>query len=413
MDKKTALKYSILFGTIYFVQGTGSPSDGIANQPLQYFLKEVMLLTAAQSAYFLGIMSMAWNIKPPYGLVSDFFPIFGYRRKSYLIIMNLMAFTSWITLTFIRTPVYWTLLPILTLCSLGFAFSDVVCDGLMVETGKPLGLTGRFQAIQWGTISFASILTGIGGGWISEHLTCQQAFMIAGTFPLMTVTATILFVKEEKTSMNLAQIKETWKAVKKGVSNPLIWGVIAFIFFWHFRPSFGSPFMYYMRDELKFSKLFIGILGSTESGAGVIGAVLYWTYCKKIPLKALLHFTVILGFIATICYVLVVPPFVNKLPISPAAFLLWSGILFGIPGMMSHLALLDLSANACPKLAEGTIFAMLMSIFNTGTFGSRMLGGWLYDQVGMMPIILISALTALICWPLIKLVNTKVIDKPE
>ena len=40
----------------------------------------------------------------------------------------------------------------------------------MVETGKPLGWTRRFQAIQWGAINTASVVAGIGGGWLSQHV---------------------------------------------------------------------------------------------------------------------------------------------------------------------------------------------------------------------------------------------------
>lgn len=411
--KRDLIKYSILFGMIYFVQGTGTPSSGIASQPIMYLLKDVMLLTAAQAAYFLSIMSIAWNIKPLYGLLSDFVPFFGYRRKSYLILMNLMSFVAWITLVLLKDYVYWQILPVLMCCSLGFAFSDVVCDGLMVQTGKPLGMTGRFQAIQWGVISFAAILSGFGGGWVAEHLTYKQAFLIASVFPLMTILTTIIVVKEEKASRNTEQMKETWAAVKQGFKSKTLWGVIAFIFCWNFSPSFGAPFFYYMRDHLHFSKMFIGTLGSIDAGAGIVGAILFWTYCRNISLNFLLRFTVVLGTVATLSYLLIIPPMVNYLPMSPAVFIIMTGIIFGSLGMISHLALLDLSAKACPKFAEGTIFAMLMSIFNIGTFGSRMFGGWLYDMVGMMPLILISTVFTAACWFLIRILDLKSIENPD
>ena len=40
-------KLTFLFATVYFVQGIGSPSSGIAAQPVLYLLKEQMGLTAA------------------------------------------------------------------------------------------------------------------------------------------------------------------------------------------------------------------------------------------------------------------------------------------------------------------------------------------------------------------------------
>jgi len=432
--KRDALFYSILFAVIYFVQGTGTPTSGIAAQPIQYLLKDVMLMTAAQSAYFLGLMSMAWNIKPLYGLVSDFLPLGGYRRKSWLILMNVIAFSSWILLVLLKDYVSWQMLPILMACSLGFAFTDVVGDGLMVQTGKPLGLTGRFQAIQWGAISFASIMMGIGGGWVATNLNYKTAFMIASVFPLITIITTLLIVKEEKVkggvisvlsilkklvtkekldqeeNDSIGQIKTTFNAIKEGFKNRVLWGVILFIFCWNFSPSFGTPFFYYMRDELHFSKMFIGVLGSIGSGAGIVGAVVFFKYCKDIPLRYLLRFTVALGTFSTLTYLLIVPPIVGHLPVSPAVFIISTGIVFGTLGMIGHLALLDMSAKACPKFAEGTVFAALMSVFNIGSFGSTIVGGWLYDIVGMMPLILVSTAFTAACWFLIKFIDVNSIE---
>ena len=135
--------------------------------------------------------------------------------------------------------------------------------------------------------------------------------------------------------------------------------------------------------------------------------------CKQISLSFLLRFTVILGTIATVTYLLIVPPFVGSLPVSPAVFIIMTGIIFGSLGMICHLALLNLSALACPKLAEGTIFAALMSVFNLGSFGSRLFGGWLYDQVGMMPLICISAVFTAACWFLIRVIDTGAIENND
>jgi hypothetical protein len=42
--------------------------------------------------------------------------------------------------------------------------------------------------------------------------------------------------------------------------------------------------------------------------------------------------------------------------------------------MIIQLAFLDLAAKACPKHAEGTFFALLMSVYNLGVQGSQVTG---------------------------------------
>ena len=37
---------------------------------------------------YLTIFYLPWIIEPVYGFVSDFLPLFGYRRKVYLVIAN-------------------------------------------------------------------------------------------------------------------------------------------------------------------------------------------------------------------------------------------------------------------------------------------------------------------------------------
>ena len=82
-----------LVGAFYFLQGMGG-NPGIYIQSLQKFLKESWGFSPTQSAAFLALLVIPWMIKPLYGLISDFFPIFHLRRKSYFIVVGSVAATS-------------------------------------------------------------------------------------------------------------------------------------------------------------------------------------------------------------------------------------------------------------------------------------------------------------------------------
>ena len=60
-------------------------------------------------------------------------------------------------------------LPSLLLPTLGIAFTDVLADALMIEVGKPRGLTGRFQSVQWFAAYFALLPSGAVGGWLTSQ----------------------------------------------------------------------------------------------------------------------------------------------------------------------------------------------------------------------------------------------------
>jgi hypothetical protein len=67
---------------IYFVQGMLL----FARLAVNFFLKDELLLSPVQVSAMMGIVSIPWMIKPLFGFISDSAPIFGYRRRSYLII---------------------------------------------------------------------------------------------------------------------------------------------------------------------------------------------------------------------------------------------------------------------------------------------------------------------------------------
>ena len=80
----------LFFAIVYLVEGIGQARVGIIYQPLTHYLKETGWTALQVTAYF-AVLNFPWIIKPVFGLVSDFVPLFGYRRKSYLIIASLCA----------------------------------------------------------------------------------------------------------------------------------------------------------------------------------------------------------------------------------------------------------------------------------------------------------------------------------
>ena len=75
---------------------------------------------------------MPWSIKILYGLISDNVPIFGSRRKSYLIICAIVQFVTMVILGLQHTNCERLAAWMLFLSNLSIAFSDVIVDSLMV-----------------------------------------------------------------------------------------------------------------------------------------------------------------------------------------------------------------------------------------------------------------------------------------
>ncbi|MBF8288780.1 MAG: major facilitator superfamily MFS 1 [Candidatus Rokubacteria bacterium] len=157
-----AKRLAVLFGIVYFAQGMWY----LPNQTITISLKDGGL-SAGQVAGFFAITTVPWLIKPVYGLLSDFVPLFGYHRRSYLLLTSATAAAAGLFLGVTGDHAYWRMAAFFTLMALGLAFTDVLVDALMVENGKPMGMTGAFQSVQWGAITTASILVGELGGYLA------------------------------------------------------------------------------------------------------------------------------------------------------------------------------------------------------------------------------------------------------
>ncbi len=390
-------RLAILFGVVYFAQGMWY----LPNQTITIVLKD-RGLTAGQVADFFLITTIPWLIKPVYGLLSDFVPLFGRRRKSYFLLTCALAGAAGLILSsgvlISHGPIQtldvlgitsFTLVAgvgFFTLMALGLAFTDVLTDAMMVENGRPRGLTGAFQAVQWACITMATVLVGELGGYLAEGRSLRTAFLLAACFPLISLLMALTFVREAPARVDREALRRTWTAVRAALREREMWLVAGFIFFWTFSPSFGPAFLYYQTDTLKFGQQFIGRLAALAAVAGIIGAAAYAPLSRRMPLKRIINVAIGFGVAGTLAYLLY----------RDATSALIIDVAFGCIGMITQLAILDLAAKSCPRHVEATFFALLMSVYNGGAQLSQNIGARLYDAVGYTPLVFISAgMTAL------------------
>ena len=407
---REAKRLAVLFGIVYFAQGMWY----LPNQAITIVLKD-RGLSAGQVADFGLITIIPWFIKPLYGLLSDFVPLFGRRRQSYFLLTSALAGYAGLLLAWgnwIATGEIWTFdvfgltftlvegVALFTVMALGLAFTDVLTDAMMVESGRPRGLTGAFQSVQWACITLASVLVGEVGGQLAETRSLSAAFLLAACFPLISLSMGLTFVRETPARANRAAFLETWQAIRVALGSREIWVVAGFIFFFWFSPSFGPAFLYYQTDTLQFGQQFIGRLAALGALSQIVGAVVYAPLSRRLPLKYIMHASIALGIVSTLGY-LVYRDRTSALIIT---------IVFGAVSMVINLAFLDLAAKACPARVEATFFAALTSVYNLGAQLSENVGARLYDVVGYQKLVYIAAGMTALTWLLMPLVKFDRLD---
>lgn len=385
----------LLFFLIYFCQGFA----GLSSEPIFFWLKETLGLSVRQIDYYGSILVIPWCIKPLWGLLGDYINLFGYNRKGWLIldyigIISICFYIYFFGLTLVSFIVLELLL------AMFFAINDVNVDGLGCEYGQKYDSCEEIQSVQQIGANTAAVLIGVFGGVIAEYLDYRMAFLAVGIGMLMMFIVFLWSYVETKTvsKFNNACFASIWSALK----NKQLMISLAFLFVLWFAPSAGTGITFKLRDGLGLSKLFIGVIGSIGSVGAIAGGWLFYKYSKriKISFKNLLYYMIVLSAFSTLAY----------LYLPNATVVIIYSIIFGFFGMISQIIVLTYCAKITPKYAEAFCFALIMSILNVASLCSKLTGGWLYPLIGLNWLIIISALSSLLCLVFIPFLNLNKIE---
>src|SRR5579862_1984093 len=384
-DRKAFDHLLLFFALVYVVEGLGQIGGMIA-QPLNNYLKAAQGWTPVQITGFITLFNLPWIIKPVYGLISDFVPLFGYRRKSYLLLVNAAAIIGFIWVTQLTAP--GDLLIPLMITAYTMAISSTLCGAILVENGQRLHESGTFVNQQWLWFNIALMAAAVLGGQLVEHLSpagaLHGAAAIVAVAPLIVIVGTLLLVPEKKVAVNIAGMKYTFASLKTSFHRRELWLITGFLFLYNFSPGLSTPLYFTMTDSLHFSQAYIGILGSIASAGWVVGALLYRRLLGELTLKNLLNLSIVFGTLTTAAFVLL------SNEVSAAVIYFCSGFA----AMLATVATVTLAADYCPPRAEGFAFAVLMSIINLATSAADNVGSFLYSRMfdhNVRPLVLISA----------------------
>jgi MFS family permease len=375
----------LFFALVYLVEGVGQ-IGGLIAQPLTYFLKQEHGWTALQVTAYLAIFNLPWIIKPVYGVLSDLVPVFGYRRKSYLIAANVVAAGAYLWSTQLTAPsqLVWAL----QFTAYAMAISSTVCSAVLVENGQRLGESGRFVNQQWPWFNAAAMASAIVGGQLVQYLSPASALHAAASIvaiaPIAVLVGTLYLIPEQRTHIDVPALRGTLAGLGAALKKRELWIVGLFLFLYYFSPGLSTPLYYTMTDSLKFPQSYIGILGSIASAGWVIGALLYRRFFGAFSTKGLLNLGIALGTATTAAYLLLFDE-------ASAAILSFCS---GFSAMLATVATVTLAADYCPRRSEGFSFAVMMSLINLASASGDIVGSFLFEHLfrkGLAPLILVSA----------------------
>ncbi|XP_058084405.1 folate-biopterin transporter 1, chloroplastic isoform X2 [Magnolia sinica] len=408
---------NIAVAMVYFVQGV----LGLSRLAVSFYLKDDLHLDPAETAVISGVSALPWLIKPLYGFISDSFPLFGYRRRSYLVLSGLLGALSWSMMATLVDSKYSAAFCIL-LGSLSVAFSDVVVDSMVVERarGESQSTSGSLQSLCWGSSAFGGIVSAYFSGSLVDTYGVRFVFGLTSFLPLITSAVAALVNEQHATrGHNLSLTNQGFAETSKqsiiqlwdSVRQPNIFLPTLFIFFWQATPQSDSAMFFFTTNKLGFTPEFLGRVKLVTSVASLLGVGLYNGFLKNVPLRKIFLLTTIIGAALGMTQVFLVTGLNRQFGVSDEWFAMGDSLIITVLGQASFMPVLVLAAKLCPEGMEATLFATLMSISNGGSVTGGLLGAGLTQLFGITKdsfdnlaiLIVLCNLSSLLPLPLLKL----------
>lgn len=372
--------------------------------PLQNLLKNELHADRTANAAFFFWAGLAWYFKPFAGIFTDAFPIFGSRRRSYILGATTLAVLSWFAL--VVTPhQYSKLLAVSIVINTFMVITSTVVGGYMVETAQATSGSGRLTAIRQFVQQACSIFVGPTAGFLASIAFGWTAAACGGIMFLL-VPVTILFLHEKRIHIDSHELLgNARKQLVKIGSARTMWAAAGLMALFYIAPGFSTAVFYKQQNELHLNTQGQGFLQLISGVFGVLAALGYGLLCRRYNLRRLLVWCMIVGTAANLGYL-----FYSSIG--------RARVIEGFNGFgytLAELALMDLAVRATPAGSEGLGFSLMMSVRNLALFGTDWFGAKLLDQyhLSFNSLVIANSITTAITVPLVFLLPLVIVSRKD
>jgi Na+/melibiose symporter-like transporter len=368
-EDKAEFRRRVLFiGLGVMLVSLAYPDTGIGELPLRYLLHDHLKVSPNTMAWFFFAANIPSWCKPALGIFSDSVPLFGTRRRSYMLLGCIGGILLWLLMLLVPreyAPMLGMAVALNAMATIGGTMNGAV----LIEEGQKYGATGRLSSVRSICINAGAVLAGPLGGWLAARAfgwTCATGAALFAALAGLTWWC----LREKRTA---ARNANAWRDAKAQISvlarsGPL-WMAGGMVFLLRVAPGFSTPLFYYQTDTLKFSSEFIGVLAGISSALAFAGGFVYYFLCRRMALRPLLFLCIAAEIASTLAYVFYRTPH--------AAILIRAGA--GLGGTLAFLALFDLAARSTPKGSEAMGYAILYAFLNIALSCSDVLGSGIFE----------------------------------
>ena len=222
----------------------------------------------------------------------------------------------------------------------------------------------------------------------------------------LLLPVTILFLHERRPTLDSREVLSNAKAQLLNIGTArTMWAAAGLMALFYIAPGFATALFYKQQNELHFSTQTRGFLQLVTGINGIAAAVGYGILCRRVNLRTLLVWCMLVATIANLGY------------LSYSALGRAQAIegLNGFGYTLAELALMDLAVRSTPAGSEGLGFSIMISVRNLALFGTDWFGSNLLDHyhLSFSSLVIANSATTLIAVPLVFLLSRPIVARKD
>ncbi|KAB2027862.1 hypothetical protein ES319_D05G061900v1 [Gossypium barbadense] len=351
-----------------------------------YYWKDVQKVQPSVVQLYIGLYYIPWIMKPVWGLLTDVFPIRGYRRRPYFVLAGVLGGVSALMVALIGNLPAALALSCFIGIAAGMAIADVTIDACIATNSIEVRSLAPDMQSLCGFCSSAGALIGYStSGFFVHHLGAQGALILMAIPPVfITVLGFVIYEmrspclhpeKQKKMGTLGVAVKGMYQTIKfPQVWKPSLYMYLSLAlsisthegqFYWYTDPKAGPGF----------SQESVGAIYAIGAMASMVGVLIYHKTLKDIPFRNLLFFAQLLYGASGMLDLIFILRWNLVLGIPDYFFVITEECISRIISRIRWIPMIVLSTRLCPLGIEGTFFALLMCIDSLGSLTSKWGGG--------------------------------------